>query len=66
MNIFANMSMGILVSTAVLVLGVLAYSVYKRREFRSNRRVLTSYEEKCIELESDFIYFDEKVARKNK
>jgi heme/copper-type cytochrome/quinol oxidase subunit 2 len=53
------MSIVILVITVLtLVFGVIAYVMYKMRESRNKKRIPTSYEEKCVELDTDFIFFD--------
>jgi heme/copper-type cytochrome/quinol oxidase subunit 2 len=59
MNLIGIMSIVILVITILtLVFGVIAYFMYKIREKRNSQRTPTSYEEKCIELGTDYIFFD--------
>lgn len=59
MNLIGIMSIVILVITILtLVFGVIAYFMYKIREKKNTKKVPTGYEEKCIELGTDFIFFD--------
>ncbi len=53
------MSIVILVITILtLMFGVIAYFMYKMRESRNKKKIPTSYEETCDELNTDFIFFD--------
>ncbi len=59
MNLIGIMSIVILVITIfTLVFGVIAYFMYKIRDKKNAKRIPTNYEEKCIELGTDFIFFD--------
>lgn len=58
MDLIAFMSMMILVITIMtLVFGVVAYFMYKVRESRRQKRVIT-YEERLDELGTEYIFFE--------